>query len=430
MTREDLVEYSFWGIIAINLFYLNGFLFSFTKITAPFSSFLLLFCIIIFFNSPKIKNYSTAFNFLILFYLVFLTIGTLSFLLFPENTHVKLNVYMLYRVYISSIVIYVAIYQYCLYLINKKGIESLLRKINIAFTFLLLPLFFTVFGKEIGLTDSMTFVKDFGERQIGIFSNPNTTGLHANYTLCICFFFILSNRKGLLLWILLIPVCCYAAFLSLSKAAMLMCVMNIFLFVFFNLVYFLKLGKVNRIISATSLILIISSILFIAVYLKDIVNSMSYTQVHRLNDAIELSQGKFNAKTTSDRAGVAEIAFIKIKEHLFIGNGIGSFHRLIEMNGLGVHNTSLLVLGESGIFTFLVFFIFLFIYIYKAFSVPNVAYKYLLISIISTYMFISFLTGHNGLEERISNTLIGLMLGVIIYPKLIKPNLNLSKVTT
>ena len=115
-------------------------------------------------------------------------IGILSYIAYPENLHPKTGLYHLFRGYFSSILIYWALYQYIANEYFEKGKIRLYELIYNASFLLLLPLFFTIFGGQLGLTESMSFIKDYGDRQIGIFTNPNTTGLHANYMLCFCFF--------------------------------------------------------------------------------------------------------------------------------------------------------------------------------------------------------------------------------------------------
>lgn len=416
ISKKHLVDFSFWGILSINLLYLNGLFTSFFKVPAFFSPFILLFCIFIIFNTPKPKIYFNVFTILITFFVLYIFIGLLSYILYPENIHHKTNIPKLLRGYISSLVIYWALYQYLINEYYTSGKERLIKILHKASFLILLPLFFTVFGKQLGLTEAMTYVKDYGDRQIGIFTNPNTTGLHANYVLCFCLYSLISNRKGKLLWLLLIPACFYAAFLSLSKAAMLMAVLNLIFYLLFNIFNFHKLKLSNKFISILSITLISFSSFYIYNNFEKLVGGLTYAQAGRIIDAVQIGQGKINDKTTSERSGIAELVFPMIAAHPFEGNGFGSFHRIVEY-GLGVHNTALLIIGESGIIPAVLFLIFIVLYILKSLKQKEIGLKYLYISVLITYILISFLTSHNALDERISNVILGIFLVLINIKK-------------
>ena len=341
-------------------------------------------------------------------------IGLISYVTYPENLHYKTSIYQLLRGYISSIVIYWALYQYIANEYFERGQKRIIELLHKSSYLLLLPLFFTVFGGQLGLTDSMSFVENYGDRQIGIFTNPNTTGLHANYVLCFSFFSIISNRKGKLFWLILVAASCYAAFLSLSKAAILMTLLNIAFFTIFNLVYFHKLKFSGKFISIFNIALITYSSFFIYTNFEKLTKGLSYASMKRIEDTISLSKGELNDRTTSDRSGIAKLVFPKILAHPLIGNGFGSFHRIRE-HGLGVHNTALLIIGESGILPLLIFIVFLFLYFLNSIKQKEIAFKYLFISLMLTFLMISFLTSHNALDERISNVIIGIIIPSMIF---------------
>jgi len=344
-------------------------------------------------------------------------IGLISIIAYTENLHPKTSLYKLFRGYVSSILIYWSLYQYIAHEFFEKGKDRLIELIHKASFLLILPLFFTIFGSELGLTESMSFIKDYGDRQIGIFSNPNTTGLHANYVLCFCFYSIISNRKGKIFWFILVGASCYAAFLSLSKAAILMTLLNLTFFSIFNVIYYYKLNFSGRLISIFNILLIVYSTFFIYKNFEKLTKGFSQASMKRIEDTIALSRGELNNKTTSDRAGLAKLVFPKILEHPVIGNGFGSFHRIKE-HGLGVHNSAILIVGESGIIPGLIFVLFLFIYFRYAMSYKEITYKYLLVSVMLTFLMIAFLTSHNALDERISNVLLGILIPTAVFIRL------------
>jgi hypothetical protein len=412
LTKEKLSKYAFWGLLGINLLYLNGLATNFFKLNAIFSPLILVCCLVIIFTTPRPKFNSYSIVLLLSFYFLYLYIATISLLTYPENLHYKTDLFLIYKSYVSSLLIYFSIFQYIQFIYKKDGIERVNQILNIVSYFLLVPLFFTVFGKEIGLTEAMTYTRDYGDRQIGIFSNPNTTGLHANYILCFVLYSVMASRKPKLFWLILIPVCCYAAFLSLSKAAMLMVVVNILIYLLFSIFAFKRLKLGSRLTTLFAICVIACSVVYINANFNRIINGLTYAQVHRLSDAIELSQGKINDKTTSERSGYALLVFPKVKDHFLIGNGFGTLHRLKE-TGLGVHNTALLVIGESGIIPSLIFILFTLVYIFKSLIMHKPEQKYLFISGFISYLLICFLTSHNGLEERMSNVILAILVSIL-----------------
>ena len=417
ISKKHLVDFSFWGILSINLLYLNGLFSAYFKTAAFFSPIILVSCVLIIFNTPRPKYYSNLFIVLLAFYVLYMFIGLISIIAYTENLHPKTSLYKLFRGYVSSILIYWALYQYIAHEFFEKGKNRLIELIHKASFLLILPLFFTIFGSELGLTESMSFIKDYGDRQIGIFSNPNTTGLHANYVLCFCFYSIISNRKGKIFWLILIGASCYAAFLSLSKAAILMTLLNLTFFTIFNVIYFYKLKFSGRLISILNILLIAYSSIFIYTNFEKLTKGFSYASMKRIEDTLALARGEINDNTTSERSGLAELVLPKILDHPLTGNGFGSFHRIRE-HGLGVHNTAILIVGESGVLPGLIFVLFLFIYFRYALSYREIAYKYLFVSVMLTFLMIAFLTSHNALDERISNVLLGLIIPCIIFFKL------------
>lgn len=410
--KKKLIDLSFWGILGINLLYLNGLFTSFFKIPAFFSTLILVFCIIIIFNTPRPKVYSNIFLVLITFFVLYLFIGVCSFILYPDNLHEKTNIPKLLRSYISSMIIYWALYHYLIHEYITQGEKRLLDILHKASFLVLLPLFFTVFGKQLRLTDAMMYVKDFGDRQIGIFTNPNTTGLHANYVLCFTLYSLISNRKGKLFWLLLIPACFYAAFLSFSKAAILMSIINLSFYLIFNLFYFHKLKLTDKFISIVFIVFIALTSYYVYNNFEKLIGGLSYAQVTRIVNTIELSQGKIDESTTSERLGIAKLVFPLISSHFIEGNGLGSFHRIVG-HGLGVHNTGLLIIGESGIIPLFLYLIFILLYLVNALKQNEVPLKYLYLSVLFTFLLISFSTSHNALDERISNVLLGLFIVLV-----------------
>ena len=116
----------------------------------------------------------------------------------------------------------------------------------------------------------------------------------------------------------------------------------------------------------------------------------------RFNSILNLfKNGELDTLMTnnSDRIYLFQSYYNFISDFLFLGNGFNSFKSgdLVDKE-VGVHNTFLLILGESGFFPFLmflVFFSYLFIYAYR-----KKMYTILPLLLITT-IFIQFNISHN-----------------------------------
>jgi hypothetical protein len=412
MSKKRIASIAFWIIIGINLLYLNGFYAAVTKSSAFFSPLILASCIVIIFTTPKPKLYFNTFKILVLFFILYFVLGGVVIYIWPERLHTKTSMYELYRGYISSVLIFWALFQYLVDQYISFGKQRILNILHSCSYLVIIPIIFTIFGEQLGLTETMTFAKDFSERQIGIFTNPNTTGLHANFVLCFSLYSLIANRKGKLLWIILIPAACYGAFLSLSKAAMLMASLNMTFFILYSMFSIHRQNLKSKAVTFGIVTLLSCGFYYLYSNFTTISRGLTIEQLGRVSDALELSKGNINERTTSERSGLFEFVAPILEKHYAFGYGIGTFHRL-KGRGLGVHNTAIVILGEGGVIVAFAYVLFIISFVRDCLKNSSVSIKYLGISIFLTYFFIAFLTSHNALDERLSNVLLGLMLVVI-----------------
>jgi hypothetical protein len=414
MKWSNIAIYSFVILCFIVLGNLNGLTYALTSKVAFFSPIILISAITIIFFSRKPKKINISVQLFLLFYISYLFISTCSLILFPEFLHIETDLFLLYKGYLSSILLILAVYFIVCELLTRFGTSVIYKIFNFLSYLMVIPLFFTIFGDEIGLTKGMIYINNFGERQIGIFTNPNTTGLHANLLLVMAFFNLLQKDKFKLFWLVIIFSCFYSSFLTLSRSAILVSFFNLMVFILYLFFKFRNLTRENRLYLVLYLVLFgISGYLIISKF-NDIMDGLTINEVNRIEQTLSFAQGNINKETTSERTDLIEFVLPRLKESLLIGLGLGSYHRLVGYD-LGVHNTGVLILGESGFLPFLIFVIFSINYFYSSFRVKDLKLRYLFISLFMVYLFIPFITSHNALDERMSNLLLCICISSIDF---------------
>ena len=87
--------------------------------------------------------------------------------------------------------------------------------------------------------------------------------------------------------------------------------------------------------------------------------------------------------------------------YLLFGSGFGSFHRIAEI-GLGVHNTYLMIIGESGIFPFFLLIIFLTLLFVRIIKIKS-KLKFFSLWVFLVISVLIFGSIHDALSERITS---------------------------
>ncbi|WP_235299287.1 O-antigen ligase family protein [Portibacter marinus] len=389
-------------------------------INAPLSPLILVFSFIIISLGVFNLNVSIKDNYLIaivLFFLSYLIIGFAFLLIDDSYLHPKTSLIKIYRSYISSIIIIVA---------SFIATKSLMQAGKLSFLFKLLlytslvSILFIIIGKELGVYDYFQFSPvDFdSNRDTGLFGNPNETGAFSVYFLVIVLSCYSYFSKYNILLIPLIGLAFYACFSTFSRAS----IITIILIFVFYLIYQLKnISKINlEHLPKISLFIVFIAlgIFLVSKRVGNMVENLSYGQRTRVIQTVSLLEGQINRKTTSHRSDVYAFAINEILKRPLYGYGIGSFHRLKYLPGnrkYGVHNTHLLIYGESGVLPFLIF-ILLFISLgLKALFHSNSALGFFILGVCVVYFVNVAGTGHNALDDRISNLLIGVSLAFIKF---------------
>lgn len=391
-------------------------------IVAPLSPIILVLSVSLI-VSLVLKNYekeSLLFWGFTLFYILYLYLASISFILYNDDIYSGNNYLITVRGYLSSIVILLCFYKLTTWALLNFDFYSLLSRM---YVFLLMGVGVIFFSSVIGFNIGLDM-----DRASGFFANPNTAAGFILYCLCLTLCFAISERQKFgFLYLLLVPLLFYAIFITFSKAGLITFPLVVFAFLGLCILRYKKLFKSKRKIFAWLFLSIIVAIAIISIYFSSIVEQLSWGQFLRLQRTLAFLSGEFTEATTSERSTLFSIGFNLIADHPIIGNGLTSFHAYdIPVNGkhIGVHNTFLLILGEAGFLPFIMYSILIVVLVVKSWKLKNLSISFLFLSIMIVYIVNVAGTGHNGLDDRVSNCLFGVMLGYFAFVD--KNNLNKS----
>ncbi|EIM28950.1 O-antigen ligase family protein [Microvirga lotononidis] len=196
------------------------------------------------------------------------------------------------------------------------------------------------------------------ERASGLFENPNQAATAALY----CLVLVVALPARIFAWrALQVVIAVIALVMTFSKAAMLGGLVLAAAFVLTRR----SLG--TMLLFSVAVATGIIGLWFI--YEHDLFH-LSWDQRERLADVFNLVGGEVSARTTTGRTVLVDFGLQKIKQVFPWGAGLGEFHAMegglrkivngLETNRwLGIHNTFLTILGESGLIPFLAFLSFL-----------------------------------------------------------------------
>jgi len=347
------------------------------------------------------------------FFCFYLVISFISGMINFENIIKKISWFSLWRSYLGTIFIIYFYYLSTVYFIYIEKQFELLKLIGV-----ILLMAVTISG----LLDYFEIVKFYdvkmaskisGQRTGGIFANPNELGAQATYSLSFMVFLFLHKKQSVFYFIgILLSV--YMAIISFSKSAIIIAVFVLFFFVINNFLKFRKLSFFSKkkvfFFQLAVITLLIVSFLNLVLFSERIRGSLQGEQLRRFDQVVAIVSGDVTDENTSDRIVLANEGYRLISEHPIIGNGFGTFHRLKNI-GLGVHNGYLMVLGEAGIFPFLLLLYILLLSLFRSFNYLNPEYSGLFSSLLIIFYFQVILTTHGAFEDRTFNALLGIIFG-------------------
>lgn len=387
-------------------------------ISAPFSPLILIISIgIIYISIFKLgaRLHYIPYVLLMLFFVLYLYIGQISLLFDNSYLHTKTDLTDLYRKYISTTIIITAYFTGYQAILIRDPSFNIIKHIA---PFLIFTTSFIIITPLIGLQQAMDFSNKRleGERNMGLFGNPNEAGAFANYTLALLLALVIVSKRKLLLTIAAFGAI-YITLTTFSKAAFFVMVLILLYFIYFTLFDFKKNNFKTKAISTFIVVSIIFSSVYVVNHLESIFKNLTHAQITRISLVMDLTSGKITEGTTSERDVLWGYALDIIPNRLLMGHGIGSFHRFNSgPKRLGVHNTYLMILGESGILPFVLFLAFLMILVLK-YNVKISEYRFFLIAFMLTFCLNELMTSHNTLGLRYNNALLGIILCYTLFYK-------------
>lgn len=252
------------------------------------------------------------------------------------------------RYYLPGILVFSVLYRSLKSLINEKGLLPILvffRKI------LLINVLLTIVDF---LTNNSLELFAVSGRYSGLISNANDAGFIFNIALVLNYYIYTKNRGVFGLLLTLLPI--IAVFITFSKTAIISCLIILFVLV-------RKEFKYASYSIRFLMIFILLIVLLQGVNLNSTLSYLETDQQERIEQVFEVFQGNINDKTTTNRTELLDVGLAKLEEAWVFGSGFKTFSILNEIQ-VGVHNQYLLVWGEGGILS-LVLYILLIVRFYN-----------------------------------------------------------------
>lgn len=399
----------------------NGIIYLVFGIEAPISPLILGFSgliIVLSLFQLRLEMSSLSLNLILLFYGVYLLVGCLILLYDPSYLAGGVTVYGLYRQYIPSMLVILSAYFGTRVYLKSGKLDTLLRMLIILS---LVTATFTIFSSSLGLKSFYSYASyatKTSDRQVGLFANPNEAGAFGTFLLVLLLAgFGYFKRYG---WVCLalVPVALYSTFLSFSRASMIFTVLLLVVYILFSVKNFFAFKAIQPNKALLFTLILVAGTVFLVRNFYVYTESLTFSQRTRLLQTFSLLSGDINEKTTSERSYLYEYAFDQIKKRPLTGYGLGTFHRINfgeRYNNIGVHNTHLMILGETGIFIYFIFFLANFVLGWKGWIHPNQALGFFVIGTVLVYFVNISGAGHNGLYSRPANVFIGVACALAQY---------------
>ena len=301
------------------------------------------------------------------------------------------------------------LFYYALCLMLLLGISS----IPLSFSLGLIPSI-----NESTIADIPYVIRTAKERLSGLYINPNNAGFFCSICMVLTLSFAVTLRKWYLqiLFILLSIFTLGVCFITFSKTGILINIILCVLAFILILNRTLK-GKQSRFLLFYIVILVGGfASAFSGRITEDLLTDDQFNRIEQLKSV--LFEWRLDEETTTNRTAATKVALDLISERPILGHGYKSFRLFSQQEerineNIGVHNTYLLLWGESGILPFLLFLLFLISCYYFALVNTSGQDKYFCIGILIVITLYAFTT-HNIFDDMTSSALFGLLSSFII----------------
>jgi len=173
--------------------------------------------------------------------------------------------------------------------------------------------------------------------------------------------------------------------------------------------------KVNRKNYLLVGVVLAFGLLIVKPNLEGYYNSLDRAQKLRIeNFSSIILKGELTEKTTSERSGIFAEVFSHISRNPFFGYGTSTFSRggMFKFNpNVGAHNLYIRLYLESGLITLLLFFAFIYYAFMDTRYLNNGGLFFLINGCVVVYLVFCF-TDHNGLNQKLSIALLGVLLAI------------------
>lgn len=339
---NDIKKKVFLVLILLIIFNINGIIHIFFDVSGALRYLYLLLVGFLILTSSNILLYNifSRSRYIVIFLLCYLVFGTIGTIMNDNWEDWTINI-------LPWVISLLVSYTIAAFLASEIVSGNFNYWMNIIFIS-------TVIAGSSGIIFSVLGINQYGnyityyERAAGIFANPNELGFVANMSLV--FLLYSMHKQSKFFYIILVLVATYGSYLTYSKGSIITTVV-----IWLNYFIMFLVNKTNG-KSKVYLYLIASFIFIVLAFNLKVLNDnseLTIEQNRRIYHILDIFSGNITDEATSGRIDIFEYGFDKILDNPFIGYGIGTF-AVLDNRSHGIHNAFLMVLGESGIISFLI----------------------------------------------------------------------------